>query len=57
MFNQKNINDPNASPIVTVTAADVDFVPLIFQAFGVSMHRPATNARLTLEDGSGDVSN
>jgi hypothetical protein len=52
--------DPSGSdvaPIVTVTAADVDFVPLIFQMFGVSLNLPAASAALTLEDGAGSVSN
>ena len=52
--------DPNGSdvaPIVTVTAANVTFTPLIFQFFGARTHLPKESASLTLEDATGATSN
>lgn len=48
---------PDVAPIVTVTAANVGFVPIIFQFFGGSLGLPTTSAALTLEDGVGTGSN
>jgi hypothetical protein len=48
-------NGPDVAPIVTVTAHDVSFAPLIF--FGFSTTLPDESASLTLEDASGTTSN
>ena len=47
--------DPNGSdvaPLVTVTAVNTTFTPLLFQFFGTSFTLPNISATLTLEDGS-----
>ncbi len=52
--------DPNGSdavPIVTVTASNLSFTPLLFQFFGASFALPAISATLTMEDGAGTASN
>lgn len=50
-------NGPDVAPIVTVSAVDVNFVPLIFQFLGGSVKLPTESASLTLEDSSGLTSN
>lgn len=48
---------PDVAPIVTVSATNVAFRPLIGQFFGISLRFPVVNASLTLEDGQGSDSN
>jgi Flp pilus assembly protein TadG len=50
-----NPNGPDVAPIVTVTAQDVSFSPLVL--FGGSFDLPSESASLTLEDASGTTSN
>jgi hypothetical protein len=50
-------NGPDVAPIITVTAKDVPFVPLVFQFFGASLTLPKERASLVLEDGAGSTSN
>lgn len=51
-----NPDGPDVAPLVTVSLKDLQFDPLIL--FGlVSFTMPSFSAALTLEDGSGDVSN
>jgi TadE-like protein len=50
--------DPNGAdiaPLVTVTASNLTFTPLIFQFFGASFSMPTISATLTMEDGQGAV--
>ncbi len=52
--------DPNGSdvaPIVTVRIRDVMFQPVTLVLFGTSMKMPEFRTGLTLEDGSGNLSN
>jgi TadE-like protein len=52
--------DPNGAdvaPLVTVTARNLSFTPLLFQIFGASFALPPVSASLTMEDGAGTVSN
>jgi Flp pilus assembly protein TadG len=48
---------PDVAPIVTVSAANVSFNPLIGQFFGINLRFPVVSASLTLEDGQGSFSN
>jgi hypothetical protein len=48
-------NGPDVAPIVTVTAQNVPFQPLVF--FGFSTTLPTESGSLTLEDASGNTSN
>ena len=48
---------PDVAPIVTVSATNVSFNPLIGQFFGISLRFPVVTASLTLEDGQGSDSN
>ena len=48
---------PDVAPIVTVSAANVSFNPLIGQFFGINLRFPVVSASLTLEDGQGNFSN
>lgn len=48
---------PDVAPIVTVSAANVGFDPLIGQFFGIDLQLPTVSASLTLEDGRGSFSN
>lgn len=48
---------PDVAPIVTVSATNVAFNPLIGQFFGISLRFPVVSASLTLEDGQGSFSN
>ena len=48
---------PDVAPIVTVSAANVSFNPLIGQFFGIGLRFPVVSASLTLEDGQGLDSN
>ena len=50
-------NGPDVAPIVTVSATNVAFRPLIGQFFGISLRFPVVTASLTLEDGQGSFSN
>lgn len=50
-------NGPDVAPIVTVSAANVNFVPFVFQFMGGSVKLPTQSASLTLEDASGSTSN
>jgi hypothetical protein len=50
-------NGPDVAPIVTVSAANVSFNPLIGQFFGINLRFPVVSASLTLEDGQGSFSN
>lgn len=50
-------NGINIAPLVTVKLRNMTFTPLVFQAFGTSITLPDFRASLTLEDGSGTVSN
>ena len=50
--------DPNGAdvaPLVTVSACNIVFTPLIFQFFGASFSMPTISATLTMEDGQGAV--
>ncbi len=50
--------DPNGAdvaPLVTVSASNIAFTPLIFQFFGASFSMPTISATLTMEDGQGAV--
>lgn len=50
--------DPNGAdiaPLVTVSANNLTFTPLIFQFFGASFSMPTISATLTMEDGQGAV--
>lgn len=52
--------DPNGSdvaPIVTVSAFNVSFIPLVYQFIGGRVKLPTQTASLTLEDASGSTSN
>ena len=52
--------DPNGSdvaPLVRVRLRNLNFTPLVFALFGASMPLPDFSAALTMEDGSGTVSN
>ena len=48
---------PDVAPIVTVSAVNVRFNPLIGQFFGINLRFPVVSASLTLEDGQGSFSN
>ena len=48
---------PDVAPIVTVTATDVPFRPLVFMFLGGNLTLPKVSASLTLEDGQGNFSN
>jgi Flp pilus assembly protein TadG len=48
---------PDVAPIVTVTAANVPFRPLVFMFLGGNLKLPTVSASLTLEDGQGNFSN
>lgn len=51
-----NPDGPDVAPLVTVSLKDLQFNPLVL--FGlVSFTMPSFSAALTLEDGSGDISN
>lgn len=47
----------DVAPIVTVQLTGVTFQPFLFQIFGSTITLPNFSASLTLEDGSGTVSN
>lgn len=48
---------PDVAPIVTVSAVNVGFQPIIGRLFGINMSLPIVSASLTLEDGQGSDSN
>jgi Flp pilus assembly protein TadG len=48
---------PDVAPIVTVTATNVPFRPLVFMFLGGNLTLPKVSASLTLEDGQGNFSN
>lgn len=50
-------NGPDVAPLVTVRLTDLAFQPITFVLFGGDMAMPDFRAALTLEDGSGTVSN
>ena len=50
-------NGPDVAPLVTVSLNDLQFQPITTMLFGVSVDMPDFRAALTLEDGSGNVSN
>jgi Flp pilus assembly protein TadG len=50
-------NGPDVAPIVTVSATNVAFRPLVGQFFGINLRFPVVSASLTLEDGQGSFSN
>lgn len=50
-------NGPDVAPMVTVRLTGMDFQPLTTLIFGAAIGMPDFRASLTLEDGSGSVSN
>ena len=50
-------NGPDVAPIVTVSLKDLQFQPITCFLFACSIDMPDFRAALTLEDGSGTVSN
>ena len=50
-------NGPDVAPLVTVSLKNLQFQPISTLFFGVSVGMPDFRAALTLEDGSGNVSN
>ena len=50
-------NGPDVAPLVTVSLKNLQFQPITTLFFGVSLGMPDFRAALTLEDGSGNVSN
>jgi Flp pilus assembly protein TadG len=50
-------NGPDVAPLVTVSAATVNFQPVTSVLFGASMTLPVISATLTLEDGAGSTFN
>lgn len=52
-----NPNGADVSPIITVTATNLTFTPLVFQFFGASLTMPDISASLTMEDGAGTTFN
>lgn len=50
-------NGPDVAPLVTVRLNGLQFQPISTLFFGVSLGMPDFRAALTLEDGSGNVSN
>jgi hypothetical protein len=48
---------PDVSPITTVRLTGLEFRPITFLAFRGNVTMPNFAAAITLEDGSGDVSN
>lgn len=50
-------NGPDVAPLVTVRLTGLDFQPTTFVLFGRDINLPDFRAALTLEDGSGNVSN
>lgn len=50
-------NGPDVAPLVTVKLQNLTFQPITFLLFNTSITLPDFSAALTLEDGSGDVSN
>lgn len=52
-----NPNGPDIAAMVTLSLQDMAFEPLTFRLFGGTIDMPGFRAALTLEDGSGSVSN
>ena len=50
-------NGPDVAPLVTVRLTGLTFKPMTTMAFGGTMSMPDFSAALTLEDGTGSVSN
>ena len=50
-------NGPDVSPLVTVQLQGMSFTPIVFNLFRSSITLPPFSAALTMEDGSGSVSN
>lgn len=50
-------NGPDVAPLVTVRLTGLQFTPITFMLFGGNITMPDFRAALTLEDGSGQVSN
>lgn len=50
-------NGPDVAPLVTIRLTGLTFKPITTMAFGGNMPMPDFSAALTLEDGSGTVSN
>lgn len=50
-------NGPDISPLVTVSLVDLTFQPVTFLVFGQTLDLPGFPATLSLEDGSGRLSN
>lgn len=50
-------NGPDVAPLVTVSLTGMKFSPITFALFGGDINMPDFRAALTLEDGSGNVSN
>lgn len=48
---------PDVAPLVTVSVRNMTFTPILLQLFGGTITLPDFRASLTLEDGSGTVSN
>jgi Flp pilus assembly protein TadG len=52
-----NPHGPDVAPIVTVSLRDMEFTPIMGQIFGATVDMPGFASSLTMEDGSGTVSN
>src|SRR3546814_9840730 len=50
-------NAPDVAPLVRVRLTGLSFTPTLFTLFGASVSLPDFSAALTMEDGSGTVSN
>lgn len=48
---------PDVNPLITVRLVDMTFAPILGQVFGFSLDLPAFAATLSMEDGTGAISN